>query len=68
MEREKDIIVDDFKRQLSPETALPVAAIKTLIGVIRRSTHTTVRGMEEELRVAIQLMEESMEKNNPDNR
>lgn len=68
MDEEKKIIADDFKRQLSPETALPVAAIKTLIGVIRRSTNTTIRGMEAELKEAIQLMEDRMEKDNQRNR
>lgn len=62
------LVSDDFARQLSPETALPVAAIKTLIGVIRRSTNTTIRGMEAELKEAIQLMEDKMETDNPDNR
>lgn len=61
-------MADDFIRLLDPETALPVAAIKTLIGVIRRSTNTTIRGMEAELKEAIQLMEDTLERENPDNR
>ncbi|CAB1111616.1 unnamed protein product [Ectocarpus sp. CCAP 1310/34] len=65
MDEGRKVISDDFARQLSPETALPVAAIKTLIGVIRRSTNTTIRGMEAELKDAIQLMEDKME--TPDN-
>eukprot|EP00752_Nemacystus_decipiens_P018585 g16663.t1 len=68
MEEEKKVVLDDFARQFSPETALPVAAIKTLIGVIRRSTNTTIRGMEAELKDAIQLMEDKMATDNPDNR
>lgn len=68
MDEERKVISDDFARQLSPETALPVAAIKTLIGVIRRSTNTTIRGMEAELKKAIQLMEDKMAKDNPSNR
>lgn len=68
MDEERKVIADDFVRQLNPETALPVAAIKTLIGVIRRSTNTTIRGMEAELKDAIQLMEDTMEQDNPDNR
>ncbi|CAM9981750.1 unnamed protein product [Ectocarpus fasciculatus] len=67
MDEERKVISDDFARQLSPETALPVAAIKTLIGVIRRSTNTTIRGMEAELKDAIQLMEDKMETDSPDN-
>lgn len=68
MDKERQAVADDFVRLLSPETALPVAAIKTLIGVIRRSTNTTIRGMEAELKEAIQLMEDTLEKENPDNR
>lgn len=68
MDQERKVVADDFVRQLSPETALPVAAIKTLIGVIQRSTNKTIRGMEAELQDAIQLMEDKMEKDNPDNR
>lgn len=68
MNQEKKIVADDFVRLLSPDTALPVAAIKTLIGVIRRSSNTTIRGMEAELKEAIQLMEDTLEKENPDNR
>lgn len=68
MDEERKLVADDFVRELSPETALPVAAIKTLIGVIRRSTNTTIRGMEAELKGAIQLMEDKMEVDNPDNR
>lgn len=68
MDKERQIVADDFKRLLSPETALPVAAIKTLIGVIRRSTNTTIRGMEAELKDAIRLMEDTLEKDNPGNR
>lgn len=68
MDESMKLVSDDFARQLSPETALPVAAIKTLIGVIRRSTNTTIRGMEAELKEAIQLMEDKMETDNPDNR
>lgn len=67
MDEGRKVISDDFARQLSPETALPVAAIKTLIGVIRRSTNTTIRGMEAELKDAIQLMEDKMETDSPDN-
>ncbi|CBN77297.1 eukaryotic translation initiation factor 2B alpha subunit [Ectocarpus siliculosus] len=67
MDEGRKVISDDFARQLSPETALPVAAIKTLIGVIRRSTNTTIRGMEAELKEAIQLMEDKMETDSPDN-
>ena len=68
MDESMKLVSDDFARQLSPETALPVAAIKTLIGVIRRSTNTTIRGMEAELKEAIQLMEDKMGTDNPDNR
>lgn len=68
MDEETKVISDDFARQLSPETALPVAAIKTLIGVIRRSTNTTIRGMEAELKDAIQLMEDKMETDKTENR
>lgn len=68
MEEERKVVLDDFAKQFSPETALPVAAIKTLIGVIRRSTNTTIRGMEAELKDAIQLMEDKMEADNPDHR
>ena len=68
MDESMKLVSDDFAQQLSPETALPVAAIKTLIGVIRRSTNTTIRGMEAELKEAIQLMEDKMETDNPDNR
>lgn len=68
MDEEKKIVADDFVQQLSPETALPVAAIKTLLGVIRRSTNTTIRGMEAELKEAIQLMEDRMEEDNPHSR
>lgn len=68
MEEERKVVLDDFAQQFSPETALPVAAIKTLIGVIRRSTNTTIRGMEAELKDAIQLMEDKMEADNPENR
>lgn len=68
MDESMKLVSDDFAQQLSPETALPVAAIMTLIGVIRRSTNTTIRGMEAELKEAIQLMEDKMETDNPENR
>lgn len=68
MDKERQVVADDFIRLLRPETALPVAAINTLIGVIRRSTNTTFRGMEAELQEAIKLMEDTLQKENPDNR
>ncbi|CAM9285044.1 unnamed protein product [Discosporangium mesarthrocarpum] len=68
MDEEKQKVVDDFERLLGPDTAIPVAAIKTLIGVIRRSTNTTIRGMEAELKDAIQLMENTLGGNMVDNR
>mmetsp|Transcript_25100 Transcript_25100/g.32595 ORF Transcript_25100/g.32595 Transcript_25100/m.32595 type:complete len:324 (+) Transcript_25100:55-1026(+) len=50
-------VVNQFTSYLDPEMAIPVAAIKALLGVIKRSQATTMMGLESELREAkLQLM------------
>ena len=50
----------DLQNHLSVESnqrmALPVAAIKTLLGVIQRSNSNTMMGLQEELRQASEVM------------
>ncbi|CAM9698684.1 unnamed protein product [Chrysoparadoxa australica] len=52
-------VVQEFMSLLGPDTSVPVAAIKVLIGVIRSSKAATVMGMERELREVSNLLQVS---------
>eukprot|EP00611_Tribonema_gayanum_P023824 TRINITY_DN5094_c0_g3_i4.p1 TRINITY_DN5094_c0_g3~~TRINITY_DN5094_c0_g3_i4.p1 ORF type:complete len:341 (+),score=131.75 TRINITY_DN5094_c0_g3_i4:58-1023(+) len=58
--KQEQAVVQEFLQMLGPETTLPVAAIKVLIGVIARSNASTIMGMERELRQTADLLLDSV--------
>jgi translation initiation factor eIF-2B subunit alpha len=51
-----DDITSDFQSNLSLKVALPVAAIKSLLGVIQRTESETMMGLQKELKLASEEM------------
>jgi len=43
-------IIDEFKSSVSPDLPVPIAAAKTLLGVISRSKAVTLMGLEAEVK------------------
>ena len=49
---EEEMLIREFRSALEEDTAVPVAAIQVLLGVIRRTEASTMHGLDEELRWA----------------
>ena len=54
---DSSIILQFFKKSISEDVAIPVAAMNSLIHVIKLSSATTWMGLEKDLTQAIHLLE-----------
>ena len=59
---DNDLLLEEFRSLVKQDVAVPVCAMKSLISVIKRSTSATWMQLEQELRSAINVLQELREK------